>query len=143
MCASDVGYKLTTAPVLEEHTSKALRSAYMLDLMVRECHVHDGAGLYSNSSSLLLHTCACVLQDLALYIVETDGRADMFNTRVDHIANSMPIPPARLDHEGKLIHRFMGRGQEGGRDRRTVRPQRCYVRGGIPIFASTQARARC
>jgi CBS domain-containing protein len=53
------GYKLTTVPVMEEHTAKAFQSAYMLDLM-----------------------------DLALYIVETDGRADMFNTRVDHIANS-------------------------------------------------------
>jgi len=50
------GYKLTCAPVMEEQTAKAFRSARLLHL-----------------------------QDLALYLLETDGRADMFNTRVEHL----------------------------------------------------------
>jgi len=50
------GYKLTSAPVMEDHTAKAFRTAHMLHL-----------------------------QDLALYILETDGRADLFSMRVEHL----------------------------------------------------------
>lgn len=50
-------------------------------------HAH---GMEQHSSNWLQRHTDWHKKDLALYLVETDGRADMFNTRVDHLAGRTP-----------------------------------------------------